>query len=384
MSGNAETARALFAQHFGAFPTLVVRAPGRVNLIGEHTDYNDGFVLPMAIDRHVWVAASANQSGRVRAVAGDFEGASADIDLSVPIIAQPGGGWINYVAGMVALLRDEGVAIDGADIAITADLPAGAGLSSSAALENGVGLALATLAGRGDLPRTRLAELGQLTEHRFAGCQCGIMDQLVSASAVAGHALLIDCRDLSTTPIAMPSDAAVLIVHSGVERGLVDGEYNARRAQCFAAAAHYGVKALRDITPGDVHARSAGLDPVTTARARHVVGENVRTQAAAKALIAADYERLGQLMMASHASLREDFEVTVPDVDRLTDLLQSAIGSEGGARMTGGGFGGAVVAVTTRAVMPKVIETLEARYRTARGQPAWYMVADAVGGVAVV
>jgi galactokinase len=354
-----------FAEHFDASPTLIARAPGRVNLIGEHTDYNDGFVLPCAISKQTMVAVRARDDGRFRLVSADLGNLAAEFSLNEA--ATPNDTlWANYVRGMVDGLLREGVGLTGADIAIMGDMPQGTGLSSSAALENAAGLALAALAGEADIDRALLAKLGQRTEHLFAGCKCGIMDQLVSAQAEEGAALLIDCRSLETQAVPIPEDIAILIVQSGIERGLVEGEYNARRAQCEAAAARYGVAALRDLAEvppqGD-------LDDLAYRRARHVVSENARTLAAAEALASGDLVRVGELMRQSHISMRDDFEMSLPAIDQLQAILANAIGPAGGARLTGGGFGGAVVALLPTAKLDQVVETVSVSYRTPAGDP---------------
>ncbi len=371
----------LFRETYGALPELVARAPGRVNLIGEHTDYNDGFVLPCAISRQTMVAARRRDDGEVRIVAGDLGGATTTFSVTAPIMPDSAAPWSNYVRGVADGLIETGLELSGADLAIMGDMPQGAGLSSSAALENAAGLALAALAGQPELDRTRLALIGQRAEHRFAGCQCGIMDQLVSARAVEGAALLIDCRSMECTPVPLPEGLAVMIVHSGIERGLVDGEYNLRRQQCEAAARHFGVTALRDLT---VLPEPGGLDPVAYARARHVVGENARTLAAAKALGAGDLRQLGALMAGSHAAMRDDFAITVPAIDALVSLLQDAIGDNGGARMTGGGFGGAVVALLPVAEVARVRFAVEAGYRNPAGTPPLIMVEAPAAGASII
>lgn len=371
----------LFRQSFGEAPELVARAPGRVNLIGEHTDYNDGFVLPCAISRQTMVAARRRGDRQVRIVAGDIGGATATFSLNGPILPDSTAPWSNYVRGVADGLIEAGFDLPGADLAIMGDMPQGAGLSSSAALENAAGLALAALAGRPDFDRTRLALIGQRAEHHFAGCQCGIMDQLVSARAVAGAALLIDCRSLECTAVPLPEGLAVMIVHSGIERGLVDGAYNLRRQQCEAAARHFEVAALRDLAelppPGQ-------LDPLSYARARHVVGENARTLAAAAALRIGDLGQLGELMAQSHAAMRDDFQITLPAIDALVALLQDAIGGLGGARMTGGGFGGAVVALLPEAEVEKVRSAVLAGYRTPFGEPPLVMIEAPAGGASLI
>lgn len=372
---------ALFRENFDATPTLVTRAPGRVNLIGEHTDYNDGFVLPCAISKQTTVAVRPRADRMIRIVAGDLGGAATAFSLDEAITPDAAAPWSNYVRGMASLLQAEGLELPGVDMAILGDMPQGAGLSSSAALENASGLAFAALAGQPNFDRTRLAQIGQQTEHQFAGCNCGIMDQLVSASAQEGSALLIDCRNLAGQPVAIPDDITILIVHSGVSRGLVDGEYNSRRAQCEAAAVHYGVAALRDLA---VIPEQGELDPVAWQRARHVITENARTLAAADALRLGDLLQLGRLMAESHHSMRDDFEITVPAIDQLVSILADAIGEAGGARMTGGGFGGAVVALVESRRADAVIAAVRAHYRTPDGKLAEIMVERPCEGASIL
>lgn len=375
----------LFSRHFGGVADVVTAAPGRVNLIGEHTDYNDGFVLPVAIDRKTMIAARRRDDGQINLVAGDLRDATCSFAAGTGAAEHAANAWSNYVRGMAALLPHHGIKVSGADIAILGDMPQGAGLSSSAALENAIGLALAILDGHADVDRTLLARIGQQAEHEFAGCHCGIMDQLISACALPGHALLIDCRSLDMQPVALSDDLAVMIVHSGVTRGLVDGEYNIRRAQCEAAARHFAVDALRDLDWSRLDgSETMGLDPTAWSRARHVVSENARTIAMAEALASADLVLAGELMAASHASMRDDFAISVPPVDALVSILQRAIGREGGARMTGGGFGGAVVALMPKDRIGAVESAIHKAYRTPSGDMADVMVAVPSGGVVVV
>ena len=369
-----------FTTAFGAQPGTVVRAPGRVNLIGEHTDYNDGFVLPCAIDFQTLVAVTPRQDGQVRVVAADYGAVIDEFSLDAPIAHRPELPWSAYVRGSVAMLQQRGQALGGADLAVAGDVPQGAGLSSSAALEVAVLHALDLAHGLGLAP-SETAQLAQRAENSFVGCQCGIMDQLVSARGVAGHALLIDCRSLATTPVSLPADLAVMIIHSRVARGLVDSAYNERRQQCEAAARHYGVKALRDIDMAALEAGAAGLDATTLRRARHIVTENQRTLDAAQALAAGDLRRLGALMAASHASMRDDFQITVPPVDALAALAAQAIGAEGGARMTGGGFGGCVVALMPQHRVAEVRAAVLAGYRAPNGEPPTVWVCQARDGV---
>jgi galactokinase len=372
---------ASFAARFGHAPDLVVRAPGRVNLIGEHTDYNDGFVLPCAIGPATMVAVSKRLDNNVEVVAADFGDARDQFNLELPLernIEQP---WADYVRGMMSGVQNAGYALSGANIAIAGNLPKGAGLSSSASLEVAVGkanLALADIA----IDNTRLVQIAQRAECDFVGTQCGIMDPLISAQGKAGHALLIDCRSLGLTDVPVPDDVAIMIVHSGVTRGLVDGHYNARRRQCEAAAAAMGVPALRDADLDMLAA--ASLDAVTKMRARHVITENQRTLDAADALAKSDLATLGMLMAQSHRSMRDDFEITVPPVDALVVMLQKAIGTQGGARMTGGGFGGACVAVMPSAMVADVQAAITAGYRTPEGDVPIIMVERPGPGVAVL
>ena len=370
-----------FAERFGHAPDLVVRAPGRVNLIGEHTDYNDGFVLPCAIGPANMVAISKHDDDRVDVVAADFDDARDSFALIPPPernLSQP---WADYVRGTLLALQNDGHALSGAKIAIAGNLPKGAGLSSSAALAVAVGKANLALNGI-DIDNRRLAQIAQKAECDFVGTQCGIMDQLISAQGKADHALLIDCRSLEVTDILIPDDVAIMIVHSGVTRGLVDGHYNERRRQCEAAAAAMGVSALRDADLDNLAA--AVLDAVTTARARHVITENQRTLDAADALAKNDLAALGMLMAQSHASMRDDFEITIPAIDDLVALLQNAIGDQGGARMTGGGFGGAAVAIMPRARVADVQASIKAAYKTPNGDAPLIMIERPGPGVAIL
>lgn len=368
-----------FEKQFGTNAAHVIRAPGRVNLIGEHTDYNDGFVLPCAIGPSTMVAIGGRGDGQVHVVATDFGDATDMFDLKD--IRSSEQGWANYVRGMVDAVQKAGFQLQGANLAIAGNIPKGAGLSSSASLEVAVGRAMLALCGT-DIDRTRLAQIAQVAECDFVGTKCGIMDQLISAQGKAGHALLIDCRSLGLTDAPVPADLAIMIVHSGVTRGLVEGHYNERRRQCEAAAKAMGVSALRDADMEMLNA--AGLDPVTHNRARHVIGENRRTVEAAAALEKGDLQRLGILMAESHQSMRDDFEITVPAIDRLVDVLQNAIGTEGGARMTGGGFGGACVALMPVSRVSDVRAAVERGYQTPDGKIAEIMVETAGPGVRLV
>ncbi len=332
----------LFGERYGREPEGVWRAPGRVNLIGEHTDYNDGFALPFAIGAGVYVAAAAREDGVVALSSQQY---GEDV-VTVPLgTLAPGAlaGWAAYPAGVAWALRSAGHRVGGASLAIGADLPAGAGLASSAALECAAGLALAWLY-RLDVPRPELARLGRRAENDFVGAPTGLMDQLAVLLGQAGHALLIDCRAESGTPVPLDAAAAglaILVIDTRAKHELTEGGYAARRRACEDAARALGVRALRDVA--SVGELSRLSDPVLRRRARHVVSENRRVLDAAELLRAGELGRVGPLLTASHASLRDDFEVSWPEADA---TVAAAIEAGAlGARMTGGGFGGAVIAL---------------------------------------
>lgn len=376
--------RAAFESAFGAAPALVVQAPGRVNLIGEHTDYNGGFVLPCAIDYRTVIAARPRTDRIVRVLAADYGGAVDEYSLDGPIERRDDAMWANYVRGVVRELQRRGLPLSGMDMAISGDVPQGAGLSSSASLTVAVGRLFATLPGMDALTPIETALAAQHSENDFVGTRCGNMDQIISACGVEGHALLIDCRSLETRPVAIPAGAAIMILHSHVKRGLVDSEYNTRRQQCEEAARHFGVPALRDVDPAMLAERGAGLDDVTFRRARHVVTEDARVLEATEALAAGDLARMGRLMAESHASMRDDFEITVPPVDRLVEIVAGVVKERGGVRMTGGGFGGCIVAVVPDDLVEPVREAVLRDYRAPGGEQSTIYVCRAAAGAGVV
>jgi galactokinase len=372
-----------FATHIGGTAKAVVQAPGRVNLIGEHTDYNDGFVLPCAIDAGTFVAYRPRRDRRVRVVALDMHGERDEFYLDDPIVKRGDAVWANYVRGMVNELLALQLPIGGADMVIAGSVPQGAGLSSSASLEVAVGQAFKSMFALDQLSATKIALAAQRAENNFVGCQCGVMDQLISANACAGHAGLIDCRSLTIEQVPIPAGTAVLIVHSGVERGLVSSEYNLRRLQCEAAARYFGVAALRDVGEAEL-VDATGLDALTRSRARHVVTENARTLAAAQSLARGDLRTVGKLMAESHVSMRDDFAITTAAIDHLVTILQTAIGPEGGARMTGGGFGGSVVALLPQSAVAAVCAAVLREYRDPQARPAKMYVCHPSAGAGVV
>jgi galactokinase len=370
----------VFESTFGAAAPLLVQAPGRVNLIGEHTDYNDGLVLPCAIDYRTVIAARRRDDQVVRVAAADYGNVVDEFRLDAPIERLDKPMWANYVRGMVQDLLKRGLPLQGMDLAIGGDVPQGAGLSSSASLMVAVGTLFATLPGVDSFSPIDIALVAQRAENEFVGTKCGNMDQISSACGKQDHALMIDCRSLDVHPVPIPEGAAIMIFHSHVQRGLVDSEYNTRREQCEAAARHFGVPALRDIDMAVLEQRGAELDPMTLRRARHVVTENERVLAASQALAAGDLARMGELMAASHASMRDDFEITVPLIDQLVDIVKGAIGARGGVRMTGGGFGGCVVALVPQDLVEAARAAVERDYRGPDGQQSTIYVCRAATG----
>ena len=350
-----------FRARFGEEPAALVRAPGRVNLIGEHTDYNDGFVLPMAIDRAVWVALRPSAGRHVRVYASDMdEWAAFDLDALTR-----GSGWAEYLKGVAWAMQEAGLELAGWEGVVGGDVPRGAGLSSSAALEMATARAFYQVSSFSWDP-VLIARCGMRAENGWVGANTGIMDQLVSAAAVEGHALLIDCRSLELTPVALPAGTSVVVLDTMTRHSHTDSGYNQRRAQCEAAARQLGVAALRDATLDLLEEGRATLDEVVFRRARHVITENERTLAAAAALRQGDATRFGSLMVASHASLRDDFEVTNEALDVMVECARGRAGCLG-ARMTGGGFGGSVVALVEASTAEGFMAAATACYQEATG-----------------
>ncbi|WP_422345505.1 galactokinase [Parasphingorhabdus sp.] len=372
-----------YVDSYGEEPAMLVAAPGRVNLIGEHTDYNDGFVLPCAIDYETMVAIGPGSGSQVDVVACDFDSDRDSFDLTEPF-AKQSAEWKNHVRGIAASLIDKGLSLLGANIAIGGNVPQGAGLSSSASLGVALAKAFTELSQPGALNETDLALTAQHSENHYVGCACGIMDQLVSARGLSGSALLIDCRSLDTKPVFIPDDLAIMVIHSGVQRGLVDSAYNERREQCEKAAAHYRVAALRDLTIEQLEAGRAGLDSLSYRRARHVVTENMRTLAAGEVLKDGDLSALSKLMAESHASMRDDFEITVPAIDRLVEIGAEYLGAAGGIRMTGGGFGGCVVAIAPKSRVTALEARVNEHYQTPDACHARFILCAPSGGVSVL
>ncbi|MCI0573992.1 MAG: galactokinase [Myxococcaceae bacterium] len=355
---HPDTLRARFREHFVAEPRLF-RAPGRVNLIGEHTDYNDGFVLPLALEKSTWVAAAPRAGKRVR-VHSAAVGETKEFELGTSWPARRGA-WVDYVEGMAVALMQAGVPLAGADLLIDTEVPVGAGLSSSAALELAVGRALIGVS-ECELTPVALARAGQRAEHEAVGIRCGLMDQLTAALGQAGHALLIDCRTNEATPVPLPlDDVSLLVVDTRVKHSLATSAYNTRRAECEEGARSFGASSLRDVALDAFHAREAQLRDPVRRRVRHVLEENARTLDAADALRRGDWVRLGQRMSASHRSLRDDFEVSCAELDFVVDTALALPGVLG-ARMTGGGFGGCAVVLGRHAAEAALSASLRAAF----------------------
>ncbi|HMC95676.1 MAG TPA: galactokinase [Polyangia bacterium] len=380
------TAARVFAERFGTAPRWLAVAPGRVNLIGEHTDYNGGYVLPLAIDRHVVIAGgpAAADSGRVRAYSAALD---ASVDIRLDGSEAPGEpAWANYLRGVVSAFCERGLVPAPVDAAIVSDVPLGGGLSSSAALEVATATLLEAVTGAVLDPREK-ARICRQAEHEFAGVPCGLMDQLASVMGDEAGALLIDCRFevVRVVPFADPA-VSVLICNTNVKHALADGAYARRRTECAEASRQLGVPSLRDATPAMVEAARGIFDPVVRRRARHVTTENHRTLAAATHLEAREFAEVGALMYESHRSLRDDFEVSSAELDTLVDVA-GEIGAAGGvlgARMTGGGFGGCTVTLVRTEHVGAVAETLANEYRNRTGHSATSFVSRPARGAHLV
>jgi galactokinase len=361
-------------------PKFVVRAPGRVNLIGEHTDYNEGFVLPMAIDRAVWIALQPRSDRRVLVHSMDL-GLFADFELDA--LSRGTHGWIDYLTGVANELQVEGYKLTGWEGVMAGDVPRGAGLSSSAAVEMAAACAFVSVSGF-EWDALRIARIGQRAENNWVGVKSGIMDQAVSAAAKKGHAFFLDCRTLEFAHIPLPADTAILVMDTSTRRGLVDSAYNERRSQCESAARFFGVQSLRDVSLDEFEKRGKKKEEdVIFKRARHVVTENVRVMRAVQAMRMGDAPTVGRLFNESHASLRDDFEVTNDALNWIVEIAQAR--SECfGARMTGAGFGGCAVALVQRNQAEVFAKAVGAAYRLKSGKEAGIFVCEASAGAGVI
>lgn len=382
MSHDGRSVIAKFRALYGEEP-LLFSAPGRVNLIGEHTDYNEGFVLPMAIERRTWIGGRTRPDRRIRVHSLDFA-EEGELDLNERGRARRGG-WSDYIEGMARALDERCGGLQGADLVIGSEIPIGAGLSSSAALEVGVGFALAQLNDH-EIGKEELARIGQWVEHEYVGNLCGIMDQLTVALGRAGHAMLIDCRSLEVRYIPFRIErAAVVICDTGVKHELAGTEYNLRRAECERGVEllrrHLpGVHALRDVGMDEFRRYEARLPEPIRRRCRHVVAENARTLAAAAALERGEVEAFGHLMNLSHDSLRDDYEVSCEELDLMVEIARAHDGVWG-ARMTGGGFGGSTVVLVRGDAVADFSAYVRAEYERRTGRAARVYLVEASDGV---
>lgn len=383
MSVQARAVAQVFTRRYGRTPK-VSRSPGRVNVIGEHTDYNDGFVMPAALEFETVVAAAPRADRRLRLYTMTMD-ETREFDLDALEAARHQ--WSDYVFGVAVMLEKSGVRLVGADLVVSTDVPLGAGLSSSAALEVSAAHALLTAAGLPFVPLDA-AKIGQKAENDYVGMRCGIMDQYASACGVKDHALLIDCRSLESRPVPIPSSVKLLIANSNVKHRHAGGEYNARREACeegvrLLAPALGPIKALRDVSPEALDRHRALLPELIYRRCRHIVTENARVLEAERALNAGDFPACGRAMNASQASMRDDFEITCKEIDILAALGQ-AIDGVHGSRMTGGGFGGCTVSLVDAGAVDEATGTLVESYRAATGLEAEVFVCSPSAGASLV
>ncbi|MCP8898955.1 galactokinase [Gilvimarinus xylanilyticus] len=353
---------ARFSTHFQRSASNIFFAPGRVNLIGEHTDYNDGFVFPCALEFGTYMAVARRDDAVIRVCAGNFDNDINEWQLGDNIVTDPGCLWSNYLRGVSAILLQQGHTLGGLDIYVEGNVPRGAGLSSSASLSVAFAKALSELNGLG-LSVSDVARVAQSAENDYAGCSCGIMDQLASAGGQEGHALLLDCRDLLFDLVPIPEHLDIMIIDSRVERNLVGSEYNDRRADCERAAKTLGVATLRETNLQTLESQRNQLDELAYRRARHVLSENERTQRCAQALKNNDMAVVYQTMHESHISMRDDFENTVPAIDFIVETVDAMLELDGGVRMTGGGFGGCVVALVPQSKAAAIEAEVNSQYR---------------------
>ncbi|BED89347.1 galactokinase [Pseudoalteromonas sp. MM1] len=358
--------RLAFINHYGREADFTVKAPGRVNLIGEHTDYNDGFVLPCAIEYATFIAVSARDDDKVNVLALDCNNQTDSFFINTELNSHSTQTWSNYVRGVVNELQQCGYTLSGCDICISGNVPQGAGLSSSASLEVGIAYAFNHLCDL-SIERKEIAKIAQAAENNFVGCNCGIMDQLISACGQEGQALGIDCRSLDLIEVSIDPKMTILMVNSNVKRGLLDSEYNLRREQCYAGAEALSKPSLREVSIDEYESKKHTLDPNVAKRVEHIVYENARTLEAMQAFSNNDVTKLSTLMAQSHASMRDLFEITTSQIDTLVNIIAKVINEHGGVRMTGGGFGGCVVAFVPNYLVENVISAIETQYEQQTG-----------------
>jgi len=374
-----------FQQQFGETPQFIIRAPGRVNLIGEHTDYNDGFVLPMAIDRAVWLAIRPRTDNRVYVTSTAID---TPTDFTLDNLENEGQHhWSEYLKGVTWALQEAGHKLNGWEGVLASDVPVGAGLSSSAAIEMATARAFTAVTPDLAWDPPTMALLGQKAENQWVGANTGIMDQMISAAGEQNHALFIDCRDLSTKSIPLPAGTAVVIMDSATRHTHVDSGYNTRREQCETAASFFAVSHLRDVTTAQFESKSAELeathDNEVMRRARHVITENERVLQAIAAMQAGDATTMGRLMNESHKSMDQDFEITNEQLNVLAQLAQAQEGCFG-ARMTGGGFGGCAVALVAADQATDFATAVSQAYDQQTGLQSSIYICQATAGAAIL
>ncbi len=372
-----------FLAHFSRDVAFVVRAPGRVNLMGEHTDYNEGFVLPCAIEYATYIAVAPRKDNIVNVLALDCNNETDQFLLKQPLEFHPEQSWSNYVRGVVNELQKLNYQLTGCDICITGNVPQGAGLSSSAALEVGIAYAFNHLCEL-FIDRKQIARIAQAAENNFVGCNCGIMDQLISACGKQNQALGIDCRTLDLIEVTIAPEMTIMMVNSNVKRGLADSEYNLRRQQCDAGAKALGKTSLRDVSIEEFEKQKCFLDPQIAKRIEHIVYENARTLDAMQAFTKNDIQQLSKLMADSHASMRDLFEITTSQIDTLVEIINNVLGIQGGVRMTGGGFGGCVVAFMPNDMVQEVIAAISSEYQAKTGLKESIYISLPASGVCVL
>ncbi len=378
---QAEQLAAQFRQIYGCGPAVVCRAPGRVNLIGEHTDYNGGFVLPAAIRLSTWVAAAPRQDGVLAARSDEMPGA---VHVRLHDRFERSHLWTDYVTGVAQALRQFGVPLGAASLLVRSDVPLGAGLSSSASLEMAVACSLLEVA-QHPLPPETLAGICRTAENEYVGASCGIMDQFVAGVGREGCAVFLDCRSLRYEYVPLPADVCLVMCNSMVKHSVAGGEYGRRRAQCEEALALLraelpDVESLRDVTPEQFARCERFLPELLRKRARHVIAENERVLQSVAALRSADWARLGELMQASHQSLRDDFEVSCPELDLLVEYARAQPGVLG-ARMTGGGFGGCTVNLVRSESVARFRDAVARQYEGATGRAPAIYISQAADGL---
>ncbi len=365
ISLKRENVLKIFKQKYGNTPEYLVRAPGRVNLIGEHTDYNEGFVMPLAINYSVWIASSPIPEPEVHLHSIDF---NQSIIIPITKSLTKGEGWSEYLKGIISIFNKYKFELAGWKGVVAGDIPIGAGLSSSAAL----GLAIARTFGivsNWDLDSTQMARICQIAENQWVGLNCGIMDQMISASGQKDHAMLIDCRSLKATPIPIPEGVRVIILDTCTRRGLVDSAYNERRKQCESVASFFGQKTLRDVSYRQLYEAKEEINPINFKRALHVIRENKRVLDCAESLRLGNLDHVGELMNSSHISLRNDFEVSSNALDLIVEIALKTPGCFG-ARMTGAGFGGCAVALVETKNSKDFVKKVLNSYHRSTGKKA--------------